>query len=34
LKKREGEIVRQIGTSNKSIAARTPKEWTNEMKMN
>ena len=30
LKKREGEIIRQIGTLNKSIAGRTQKEWGQE----
>jgi len=30
LKKREGEIIRQIGTLNKSVAGRTQKEWKNE----
>ena len=27
LEKREGEVIREIGTINKSIAGRTPKEW-------
>jgi hypothetical protein len=30
LKTREGEIIRQIGTLNKSIAGRTQKEWGQE----
>ena len=32
LKKREGEIIRQIGTLNKSIAGRTQKEWEQDNK--
>ena len=32
LKKREGEIIREIGTLNKNIAGRTAKEWRTDHK--
>ena len=30
LRKREGELIRQMGTLNKQVAGRSKKEWTNE----